>query len=1221
MRIRHWSCIVLLVLLITSWLFPVFPDTGPAPFQHQVAFANTSALGAVSPPYTSGHDPAPGQTAVPVNTSIVLNVSDDEEGVDLSTLVLKVDGIKVNPAITGTPASYTLSYKPPENFDFSQTVSITVEAADLAGNGMSPYTYYFATEASMPQVDEQLPAPGETGVSISSDISARVLATGCGVDIASLRMKVNGIPVPISISGTPTAYTINHSPAHSFRYSEVVQVSIDAANLTGGVMETVTYHFATMPAPDTAPPYITERIPEPGQTGVPIDTNIVLNVVDDGHGVDITSLSMQVQGHNVDFLISGTPAQYTLSYSPPVKFCFSELVTVSVDAADLKGNAMPRVSYTFATEHDDTAPYISWKSPASGEELVGVDSSIVIQVRDDGAGVNVNSIHMTVQGLPVTPVITETSATYTLIYTPATPFPYAKTVDVSLEAADLAGNVMAAISYTFMTRPDTSPPYVTGQDPGPGTINVPVHSSIVLHIKDSGVGVDVSSISMRVNGTLASPTIGGSPDHYQLFYNPPLDFYFGQVVKVRIEASDLAGNAMSPVSYTFTTKPDTTLPQAAAISPVAGQTEVPIDSSIIATITDYGSGVDMATIEMEVDGVKVKPVLTGSPAAYTLTYNIPVPFQYSKVITVVIRASDMAGNTMAPFSYSFATEPDIHPPYVADASPIPGSIGVCTAAVLSVNLLDSGEGISIDSIRMLVNGVPVTPEVTGTPAHYVVTHAPEGGFRYSSIVNISVTASDLSGNQMDAYSYSFTTRPDTTPPYVTALVPAPDSKDVSMNSSIFLHVLDDGDGVDASSIQMKLDGLPVVPTLASITNGFAITYNRPDGWDYQQTVLVSIDAADIAGNVMPTYTYSFTSEREPDTTPPVVSGMSPVPNEEQVAPDRLVVIHVADAGDGVDVDSIEIIMNSTNVSPEISGSPADYKLTFPLPDDSGLGLEVDITIAASDLAGNVMTPVSYSFTMKPDDVPPFTAKHAPAPDSFEIPLDTQIVVHVQDLLPGVDEDTIVMLINGIEVAPSITGSKEDYKLTYTPDAAFGHFELVEVVIKASDLAGNAMAPYEYSFITESGPVTLPERPVNISPEPEKTGVSLTPRLIASEFSHSKDSAKHMASWWEVILIPEEGEPETVFDSGVDGENLTEVQLAEIELEPATTYHWRVRYSDGSSWSDWSEETAFTTGGTSLPLWIWIVGGLGVFLFIGVTAVLVLRRFDALPEWLPWLGEE
>ncbi len=115
-----------------------------------------------------------------------------------------------------------------------------------------------------------------------------------------------------------------------------------------------------------------------------------------------------------------------------------------------------------------------------------------------------------------------------------------------------------------------------------------------------------------------------------------------------------------------------------------------------------------------------------------------------------------------------------------------------------------------------------------------------------------------------------------------------------------------------------------------------------------------------------------------------------------------------------------------------------------------------------------------------DTEPPYTTGHDPAPDATDVPIETNIMVHVRDDRSGVDNDTIVMTVGGDAVIPAIVGDKSDYKLVH--DHEIGYGQVVNVTIDASDLAGNAMHD-AYSFTIESAP---PENTVYLKPQHSST---------------------------------------------------------------------------------------------------------------------------------------
>jgi hypothetical protein len=111
------------------------------------------------PPSTTGYSPQPGSIQVPLNSLVTLHITDAGKGVDAASVTVKVNDNVVYLGDTaayssargtcrrvGTKADYTYVYQSNEMFDFDQPVTVTVNAADLAGNAMSQRSYSFRTE-------------------------------------------------------------------------------------------------------------------------------------------------------------------------------------------------------------------------------------------------------------------------------------------------------------------------------------------------------------------------------------------------------------------------------------------------------------------------------------------------------------------------------------------------------------------------------------------------------------------------------------------------------------------------------------------------------------------------------------------------------------------------------------------------------------------------------------------------------------------------------------------------------------------------------------------------------------------------------------------------------------------------------------------------------------------------------------------------------------------
>lgn len=110
---------------------------------------------------------------------------------------------------------------------------------------------------------------------------------------------------------------------------------------------------------------------------------------------------------------------------------------------------------------------------------------------------------------------------------------------------------------------DTAAPTVSKQSPAPNATNVDVKSSIIAHVGDELYGVNWTTVVMTVNGENVTnkAKLQGVMGDYRLVYKPQGGLTFSTEYDVKIEACDMAGNCMSPVTYKFNTAaPDTTPP-------------------------------------------------------------------------------------------------------------------------------------------------------------------------------------------------------------------------------------------------------------------------------------------------------------------------------------------------------------------------------------------------------------------------------------------------------------------------------------------------------------------------------------------------------------------------------------------------------------------------------------------------------------------------------------
>ena len=115
-------------------------------------------------------------------------------------------------------------------------------------------------------------------------------------------------------------------------------------------------------------------------------------------------------------------------------------------------------------------------------------------------------------------------------------------------------------------------------------------------------------------------------------------------------------------------------------------------------------------------------------------------------------------------NFRFRVSGEPLPPYLSSLLPAAGAVGVLETTPITAHVKDDGVGVNIATVRMYVNGVQVTPVVTGNLNDYILTYTPSLPFVTNTTVTVRIVAQDfnLSPPGLDS-TYSFTIR-DTIPP-------------------------------------------------------------------------------------------------------------------------------------------------------------------------------------------------------------------------------------------------------------------------------------------------------------------------------------------------------------------------------------------------------------------------------------------------------------------------
>jgi len=547
-----------------------------------------------------------------------------------------------------------------------------------------------------------------------------------------------------------------------------------------------------------------------------------------------------------------------------------------------------------------------------------------------------------------------------------------------------------------------------------------------------------------------------------------------------------------------------------------------------------------------------KPIRRLTPVA-----TVPAGTQTTDILTggpdgdkyVAVAVYDEVPNVDATVNWVLVNTADREPPVLTAPSPADGQTDVVLDSPISFLVDDgNGSGVQKSDIKVELKQSPadhgtwhdITSDcvITGTARSRRVDYQAPIPFLYNQRVTVRVTATDIAGNTMVA-SFEFLTITDTAAPTIANRNPDDGATNVPVNTNIAFDLLDNRSGIDPTSIHVTVQGTDVSSALAvsgtpTQTN---VLYDPPTDFLYGEVVVVTVDVRDIAGNVMPTVTYSFTTLA--DTTGPVIDSLNPADGATNVPIDTTISFRVQDAISGVARDSITLSVMGTPVTLTARNfqeiAPNAYLVTYdpgPLPYDTSIACEA----SARDIAGAPKTTVPWSFRTEPEPTysvtgtvtsrPASPAVHAGAGvagvtiNVYEVS-SGDLVRTVQTAGTGVYE-VLNLLAGRYRVVPSLTGYSfdPDHRNVYVGprdmdgdgqpdfDASDVNFEAIQALYTISGQVsegGVGLAGVQVSDGTRTAITTAPDGAYTITNVPAGT-YTITTTLTNYTFNPTSRSA-------------------------------------------------------------------------------------------------------------------
>lgn len=392
--------------------------------------------------------------------------------------------------------------------------------------------------------------------------------------------------LPISTGGGPTGSTnltldFDATPSTTGTFLGGVKNLTSVTNLTINLAE------------DNTPPVISNCIPIPMATNVPVISSVQCDVQDFETGINLPTTTFTVNGITYTstgintFVATPIPNGFTLIVTPSTQFPYFTNIPVNLYTEDnaydngpiLARNSTTLPTYTFQTENDDDPPEIYNRNPNNGAINISTNTNINFNIRDiaipgsyPGTGIDLSTMQVTVSA-PGWGSVTYTQSgsntfgfsainfpwNYSISIVPSIPFPQNTVVTVNVIVSDFATptNVLNT-TYSFTTL-DSTPPNCSVVSPTPGSTNNLLNTSVVLNCTDSGVGIDINSFVVILDNIAyqsSGPnlfTFSGTPNNYTITITPSSNYPVNYAFEVVAMGEDFSNNKMPMLTFGLAT--------------------------------------------------------------------------------------------------------------------------------------------------------------------------------------------------------------------------------------------------------------------------------------------------------------------------------------------------------------------------------------------------------------------------------------------------------------------------------------------------------------------------------------------------------------------------------------------------------------------------------------------------------------------------------------------
>jgi YD repeat-containing protein len=1104
-------------------------------------------------PQLLGISPVNNTTGVPLNSVVVAQFNEPISVISATTgLQLEQGGTPLAGAIALSNGNTQLTFTPVAALIPSTvyTIAVTNQITDVSENPLTnPGTFTFTTgttsDTTTPSVTLVDPPNNAFGVGLNV---APHLTFNEPIDQltipAALTLQYPDVSGPSLVISATVTVSADHLHAtltpnaplspNSYYYLYLCGYT----NLAGKQGSCFSSTFYTGTSAVTGPATVTTISPSNGQTGVPLNAQIIAVVSNNIDSTTVTSSSITVTpsgGSAIAGTVTLAADGVTLTFVPAVQLTASQLYNVSVGGfTDIDGNAVTTFTSSFTT---GATTYTSFSlvstSPASGATGVSVTSPVKFTMNNliNAAAVNPNTVFVYVSATSQVVAGSYSVSGASVTFTPLTQYPANTLMHMYIYGlADEAGNLAYVDCGTFTTANtvDNTPPTVT-ISPANGTTNVGLNAQVVLTFSKSinPSTITANTVSLFSGDTAINYGYSISRDNRTLVLNPNGSaFTAGATVTVALSGGiqDLSGNALVPITsrFTLTAQLSGYAPQVVVMRPGNGATNVPANTAVtLFTNAAMNASTVTGALHVTDNGVVVSGAVQLFSSGQAIEFTPAAAFNPGDLIQVFLDSSALSADGVALNSFSgqftVAGSPVNTAAQVQAVNPFYNATNVPQNTIIQIEYNQALVPVTVNKVNVTLyqysTGTYLTPTLSLVGGGQVIQIQPTSNLALNSQYGACVSGvTNIDGVPVQSYCTYFYagTAVDTAAPTIVSVAPLNSSTNIGTNAgvSVTFNKAINPVSVTGSSIQLSAGATTETPSSISFSPDYkrvSINPQAPLPPSTQMAIAINGVTSE-AGVAVASQTTHFTTMAGPDFSQPYVILSSVQSNQVNVPDNAVFSMTFSKPMDSGSFNPSNVYVNggiNNQIVPTTISWSADQTTIFLVP-TSPLNVGNGYSMCSAymtDLEGNAQQNFCVSFTTAfvANTNPPTVINTSPENTETQIPINAPVEILFSEPINPTSIGQIALTTGGNPVAVTATFGDVNQLLALTPTLPLlpnANYTLTITGVK--DTAGNQMTSTITNTFTTGPTFDLAGPSVTVAdPAPNATGVgaNVAPRII------------------------------------------------------------------------------------------------------------------------------